>query len=235
LEIDIRIKSRRDIQPTSHFWYISQLAHAIAETRGDCGEDGRNQQNKGRIAAQQQAPVASWNKQPGSVCATPTSSLVPYAPDLHSLLASIASRRVSYCWQLIYGKYQFTMRMTRAQAAALAAAGDEADVAVEHHDDHDNNGDEKNESTTPTGESEEREALGELDNHLDTTNHEDTDAVPGEDVEESGEHEQEQEAEQTKAEEKTNGEAQNGDMISDQGTTNPVSTTSTNMLPTSLQ
>jgi hypothetical protein len=45
--------------PRVIFEYISQLAHAIDETRGDCGEDGRNQQNKGRIAAQQQAPVAS--------------------------------------------------------------------------------------------------------------------------------------------------------------------------------
>jgi hypothetical protein len=171
---------------------------------------------------------------PIQVCATPTSSLVPYAPDVHSFVASIASGRDISHWQLI-SKYQFTMRMTRAQAAALAAAGDEADVAVEHHDDHVNNDDEKNESITPTGESQEREALGELDNHLDTNNVEDTEAVPGEDVEESEEQQQEQGAEQTKAEEETNGEAQNGDKISDQGTPNSLPITFLNMSPTSLQ
>jgi hypothetical protein len=113
------------------------------------------------------------------------------------------------------------MRMTRAQAAALAAAGDEADVVVEHHDDHDNNDDEKNGSTMSTGESEEREALAELNNHLDTTNHQDTDAVPGGQVEESEEHELEQAGKETE-EEETNGEAQNGDKIADQGTSNSV-------------
>jgi hypothetical protein len=161
--------------------------------------------------------------------------LVPYAPDVHSFVASIASGRDISHWQLIYGKYQFTMRMTRAQAAALAAAGDEADVAVEHHDDHVNNDDEKNGSSTPTGESQEREAWAELNNHLDTNNVEDTDAVPGEHVEQPEEQEQEQPAEQTKAEEETNGEAQNGDKSADQGTPNSLPTTCTNMSPTSLQ
>jgi hypothetical protein len=115
------------------------------------------------------------------------------------------------------------MRMTRAQAAALAAAGEEADEAVDNHNDHvgDKNDNEKDASTTPTGEPSEREALAELTNHLDTNNHEEADAVPGEHDNEPQEQEEEEEH---KEEEQTNGEAENGDKIEDQGITNPLPT-----------
>jgi hypothetical protein len=117
------------------------------------------------------------------------------------------------------------MRMTRAQAAALAAAGEEADEAIDNHNDHvdDDNDNEKEASTTPTGEPSEREALAELTHHLDTNNHEEADAVPGEDDNEPEEQEEEQEH---KEEEQTNGEAGNGEKIEHQGTTNPLPTTS---------
>lgn len=110
--------------------------------------------------------------------------------------------------------------MTRAQAAALAAAGEEADEAIEHHSNHvdDNDDNEKEASTTPTGEPSEREALAELTHHLDTNNHGEVDAVPGEHADELEEQEEEKEH---KEEEQTIGEAENGEKIEHQGTQIP--------------
>lgn len=109
--------------------------------------------------------------------------------------------------------------MTRAQAAALAAAEDQA---VDQPDDHvdDSNAIEKDVSTAPTDEPSEREALAELTtDHLDTNNHEDADAVPGEEVAEPEEKEEEH-----KEEEQTNGDAKSGAQIEDQGTSNLLTT-----------
>ena len=109
--------------------------------------------------------------------------------------------------------------MTRAQAAALAAA---EDGAVDQHNDHvdDTNENDKDASTTPTGEPSEREALAELPtNQLDTDNHKDADAVPGEQVDKPEEQEKEEEH---KEEEKTNGEAADGAKDQDQGIPNTL-------------
>ncbi|KAI4752894.1 hypothetical protein E4T52_10125 [Aureobasidium sp. EXF-3400] len=116
------------------------------------------------------------------------------------------------------------MRMTRAQAAALAAAGEEADGAVDNHNDHvdDKNDNEIDASTTPTGEPSEREALAELTNHLDTNNHGEVDAVSGEHADEPEEQEEEKEHKEA---ERTNGEAENGEDVGNQVTA-PTSTVS---------
>jgi hypothetical protein len=108
--------------------------------------------------------------------------------------------------------------MTRAQAAALAAAGD--DVVVDQHTDQldDINHDEKFESTT--GESGEREALAELTHPLDTNHDKETDAVSEEQVDEPEEHKEEQEAEKETAQEETI-----GDKTQDQGIPNTLPTT----------
>ncbi|KAI4847845.1 hypothetical protein E4T44_04280 [Aureobasidium sp. EXF-8845] len=100
------------------------------------------------------------------------------------------------------------MRMTRAQAAALAAAGDEL---VDQHNDQldDINRDDKIESTT--GESGEREALAELTHPLDTNNDEENNAVPGEQVDEPEEQEENQEAEK-----KSESKETNSDKVEDQ-------------------
>lgn len=122
--------------------------------------------------------------------------------------------------------------MTRAQAAALAAAEDQA---VDQHNDHvdDSNENQKDASIKPpTGEPSEREALAELTtNHLDNHN-DDTDAVPGERVDQPEEQEKE---EDHKEEDQTNGEAEDGARVQDQGTSNTSPTTISNILPTPLQ
>lgn len=120
--------------------------------------------------------------------------------------------------------------MTRAQAAALAAAEDQA---VDQHNDHidDGNENENDASITPTGEPSEREALVELTtNHLDTDN-DGVDAVPGEQIDEPEEQEKEEEH---KEEDQTNGKAEDGARVQDQGISNAF-TSSSNKLPTSLQ
>jgi hypothetical protein len=106
------------------------------------------------------------------------------------------------------------MRMTRAQAAALAAAGD--DVIDQHNDTvDDNNDEEKIESTT--GEAGEREALAELTHPLDNNNDEEIDAVPGE----HGDEPEEQKLEEESAKESEQ-EEMNGDKIQDQGIPNTI-------------
>ena len=120
--------------------------------------------------------------------------------------------------------------MTRAQAAALAAAEDQA---VDQQDDHvdDSNENEKDASTTPTGEPSEREALAELTtNQLDTSTHEDADAVSGEQVDEP-----EEKKEGHKEEEHTNEEAEDGANIEHQGASNNVPSTPLNISLTSFQ
>jgi hypothetical protein len=94
------------------------------------------------------------------------------------------------------------MRMTRAQAAALAAAEDEV---VDQHNEQldDNNDDEKIGSTT--GESGEREALAELAHPVIISNDEETDAIPGGHIDEPEEQKEDQEAEGKSEHEITNG------------------------------
>ena len=105
------------------------------------------------------------------------------------------------------------MRMTRAQAAALAAAEAEAEGAEpgatndinEHEYD-----DTKNGSTTPTGEAQEPEALADLTTNLDA-GEEGHDAV--DDQQELGNVESEKET----SEEQTNGKAENCEQEEHQG------------------
>ena len=108
------------------------------------------------------------------------------------------------------------MRMTRAQAAALAAAGD--DVVDQHNDQLDGNNEDL--STKSSGESGEREALAELTHFLDTNDDKDTNAVPGEDVDEPEEQKEEQETEK-----KSEQEEINSDKNQDQGISNTFPTT----------
>jgi hypothetical protein len=111
------------------------------------------------------------------------------------------------------------MRMTRAQAAALAAAGDEV---VDQHKDQldDHNDEEKIESTT--GEAGEREALAELTHPVDNNNDEEIDAVPGEHVDEPVEQREEQGAEKESEPEHTNGQSED---LEHQGIPNALPTT----------
>ncbi|KEQ74116.1 hypothetical protein M436DRAFT_72480 [Aureobasidium namibiae CBS 147.97] len=120
------------------------------------------------------------------------------------------------------------MRMTRAQAAALAAAEDQA---VDQPNDHldDSNENEKGASTTPTDGPSEREALAELTtNRLDTNKHQDADAVSGEQVDEPEEQVKEEEH---KEEEHTNGDAESGAQIGDQESTSAPTVPITNGKP----
>jgi hypothetical protein len=55
LKIDIRIKKAAGFH--SHMSFLRESA--TAETRGDCGENAKDQQNKGADAAQQQAASVS--------------------------------------------------------------------------------------------------------------------------------------------------------------------------------
>ncbi|CAD0097390.1 unnamed protein product [Aureobasidium mustum] len=108
------------------------------------------------------------------------------------------------------------MRMTRAQAAALAAAEAEAEGAEpgatndinEHEYD-----DTKNGSTTPTGEAQEPEALADLTTNLDTSNAVD-DQQELDNVE----------SENQTSEEQTNGNAENSEQEEQQGMLNSTAT-----------
>lgn len=111
--------------------------------------------------------------------------------------------------------------MTRAQAAALAAAEAEANGA-EPGAANDNNeldyDDTKNGSTTPTGEPQEREALAELTTNLDTSKESRDGPVDNQELE----HE---EIEGKTNEEQTNGDAQNNSEQEErQGMLKPIST-----------
>ncbi|KAH0366768.1 hypothetical protein KCU65_g5143, partial [Aureobasidium melanogenum] len=97
------------------------------------------------------------------------------------------------------------MRMTRAQAAALAAAEAEAEVA-EPGAANDNNeqdyDDKKNGSTTPPNEPQEREALAELTTNLDTNKETDDGPVDDQELDDA-------EIVEETNEEQTNGHAPN--------------------------
>ncbi|KAG9839452.1 hypothetical protein KCU98_g7602, partial [Aureobasidium melanogenum] len=120
------------------------------------------------------------------------------------------------------------MRMTRAQAAALAAAEAEAEVAepgaANDSNEHDYD-DEKNGSTTPTGEPQEREALAELTTNLDTSKAGDAGPVDNQELEDG-------EVERETSEEQTNGDAQiSSDQEEQQATSTPTPSTSNNDKP----
>ncbi|KAH0392688.1 hypothetical protein KCU89_g13198, partial [Aureobasidium melanogenum] len=119
------------------------------------------------------------------------------------------------------------MRMTRAQAAALAAAEAEANGAEpgaandNNEHDYDNA---KNGSTTPTEEPQEREALAELTTNLDTSKESDDGPVDNQELEDG-------EIEAKTNEEQTNGEAQNRQQGDQQETSTSTPSTSNNDKP----
>ncbi|KAH0142642.1 hypothetical protein KCU67_g13934, partial [Aureobasidium melanogenum] len=119
------------------------------------------------------------------------------------------------------------MRMTRAQAAALAAAEAEANGAEpgaandNNEHDYDNA---KNGSTTPTEEPQEPEALAELTTNLDTSKESHDGPVDNQELEDGG-------IEAKTNEEQTNGEAQNRQQGDQQGTSTPTPSTSNNDKP----
>ncbi|KAI4742538.1 hypothetical protein E4T50_07043 [Aureobasidium sp. EXF-12298] len=128
------------------------------------------------------------------------------------------------------------MRMTRAQAAALAAVEAEANGA-EPGAANDNNeldyDDTKNGSTTPTGEPQEREALAELRTNLHTSKESHDGPVDNQELEDG-------EIEAKTNEEQSNGEAQNRQQGDQQGpltnyssieTSTPTPSTSNNDKP----
>ncbi|KAG9942430.1 hypothetical protein KCU85_g9226, partial [Aureobasidium melanogenum] len=120
------------------------------------------------------------------------------------------------------------MRMTRAQAAALAAAEAEAEVAEPGATTHDNNehgyDDTKGGSTPSIKEPQEREALAELPTDLDPGKESDEDPVDNQELED-------EEIVKEKNEEQTNGHAQNSQQDEQEATPAPTPSTSNNDKP----